>query len=437
MKIAWFTPFSTTSAIGRASSLITAELGKLAEVDIWHPEAQHTYHTPLKTIAYPPSLDIDATMLAVYDIAIYNLGNHLPFHRQIFESSRRAPGIVILHDIVMHHFFASYYLEHVRAPAAYMDAMVRCYGERGRRSVEAGHGGTAPWVWETDDVMSMPLFEEAVRGAWGAVVHSNFFAERVAKAFAGPVKMFPLPYKPAPAGQIEGRKELGLTPGRTLMVTVGHVNRNKRVDSVLRALAARPDVRGMVEYVIAGPIEGSYKTELEKLLHSDGTAAVHFVGRVSDERLQSYIAHAELCIALRYPATEGASASVIEEMMLGKAVIVTDTGFYHELPDNTVYKISPERETAELEQALVLLLGNGAYRREVGTRAKRYAESMFRADRYAEGILEFAKEILRDSAFLRYTDRIGDILSDMGVKPEMPIVDKIAQISADLFEKRG
>src|SRR6266852_5510938 len=100
MKIAWFTPFSTESAIAKCSRLITGELAKLTDVDLWCPDAPEIQSTKLRVFRFGPSFDLGPDALSGYDIVVYNLGNHLPFHRQIFEMSRKAPGIVILHDFV-------------------------------------------------------------------------------------------------------------------------------------------------------------------------------------------------------------------------------------------------------------------------------------------------------------------------------------------------
>src|SRR5437879_5174021 len=105
MRIAWFTPFGRGSAIGRASRLIVQELARSVEVDIWHPAAKQLHDSPVRTVAYPPEAPIDLVSLQAYDLAIYNLGNHLGNHRQIFEIALKTPGIDVLHDFVMHHFF--------------------------------------------------------------------------------------------------------------------------------------------------------------------------------------------------------------------------------------------------------------------------------------------------------------------------------------------
>src|SRR5271157_2720467 len=167
MRIAWFTPLSRKSAIARASVAIAAELAPLADVHICHfePGEVRDAAVPVKRFASAAALD-DRT-LENYDLAVYNFGNYLPFHREIFLLSRHWPGICILHDIVMHHFFAAYYLEDLHSPAAYSLLMERLYGAPGASAAARSLSGQP--VWESGEVGSFPLFEEVVQGALGVV----------------------------------------------------------------------------------------------------------------------------------------------------------------------------------------------------------------------------------------------------------------------------
>jgi hypothetical protein len=123
VRIAWFTPFQKSSAIGRFSRLVTTELARSAEVDIWHPAAEETHPTQLPTISLPDDLVLEPGALAAYDMCVYNLGDHLGFHRQVFQTARTIPGVVVLHDFVMHHFFAGYYFHDQNNPQEYLRIM--------------------------------------------------------------------------------------------------------------------------------------------------------------------------------------------------------------------------------------------------------------------------------------------------------------------------
>ena len=92
VKIAWFTPFSTKSAIGRVGNLVARELSTQAEVHIWHNDKEDLRQTTLQTIYFPSAAKIDFQTLAAYDAIVYNFGNHLPFHKEIFDISRRVPA---------------------------------------------------------------------------------------------------------------------------------------------------------------------------------------------------------------------------------------------------------------------------------------------------------------------------------------------------------
>src|SRR4051794_22182019 len=114
MKLAWLTPLLEKSAIARLSVPVTAALAKDGEVDLWYADTGPVRQTAVRTVFFEDGATVKAASLAKYDAIVYNFGNHLPFHRDLYLVSQRVPGICILHDCVMHHFFAEYYLEELR-----------------------------------------------------------------------------------------------------------------------------------------------------------------------------------------------------------------------------------------------------------------------------------------------------------------------------------
>lgn len=98
MKIAWFTPFSRGGRVSRISSIVTRELSRHAEVDIWHPPAALLQPAALRTIAMPRCVRVSPSMLDAYDLAVYNLGEE--DDRRIAGAACAAPGIAILHGAV-------------------------------------------------------------------------------------------------------------------------------------------------------------------------------------------------------------------------------------------------------------------------------------------------------------------------------------------------
>jgi glycosyltransferase involved in cell wall biosynthesis len=428
MKLAWFTPFSRNSAIARVSRAVTTELAKVADLDLCYFDTDKTWDSSVSLKRYSSSEAVSDRDLERYDLVIYNFGNYLPYHGEIYSLSRRRPGICILHDFVMHHFFAAYFREHDRSLDTHALLMERAYGQEGRLAYERR-------VWESDEVIRFPLFEEVVRGALGVVTHSEFFKKRVTSCFEGPVTRIPLPYDADRTSPVRSRKELGVDENHVLIVTVGHVNPNKRISDILAALVQLGPVAQRITYTIVGSCPVGYQAELEASIQRSGLqSVVRFVSHVSDEILRSYLSHADICINLRYPPMEGASASVIEEMLFGKAVVVNDVGFFSELPNECVMKIHPQA-IDELAAALHKLVADAPLRKRLGDQARQFAEQEFRADRYAKELMEFAWEVRSAQPLLGLADRIALECNRMGVTSEMTIVETVAKELEDLFRE--
>jgi len=438
VRIAWFTPFSRSSAIGRFSAAVTAELSRHAEVELWHPWTSTAYEVRVRQVSFRSACDIPPGRLDEYDLVIYNFGNHLPFHREIYEISRQTPGLCILHDFVMQHFFAAYFVEHLRQPHRYVQLMERHYGEPGRRAAEASLARRGPPLWETDAVMEFPLFEPAIQGAFGVITHAEFFRQWVEAVFAGPVARLHLPYTPPPATDIPPRRALGVSEERVLAVTVGHVNRNKRVRSVLEVLAKHSDLRARILYAVLGPADPDYERELRELIARWSLQdCVRLLGYVDDRLLAAYLHHADFCINLRFPVTEGASASLAEQMLLGKPVIVARIGCYQEIPDDCAVKVAPTGAPEELAQALRKLALDPAARQAIGIRAKEFADNHFQPRHYAQRLLDFAWQVRSAKPLLKLADGLASELANLGIDQatdqQTRLVQDLARECARLF----
>jgi glycosyltransferase involved in cell wall biosynthesis len=244
-----------------------------------------------------------------------------------------------------------------------------------------------------------------------------------------------LPYDADWTSPVRSRKELGVDENHVLIVTVGHVNPNKRISDIIAALVRLGALTQGITYTVVGSCPVGYQAELEaNIQRSNLQKVVRFVNHVSDEILRSYLSHADVCINLRYPTMEGASASVIEEMLFGKAVVVNDVGFFSELPNECVMKIRPQA-IDELAEALHKLVTDPAARKRLGDQARQFAEQEFRADRYAKELMDFAWEVRSAQPLLGLADRIALECNRMGITREMTIVEAVANELEDLFHE--
>ena len=428
MRIAWFTPFSRKSSIGRRSAEIMGPLSEHTEVHLWHPATTDRRETGVRTISFRDAADVAPDALRDYDLLVYNLGNYVPFHGEIYRISQKSPGVCILHDFVMHHFFWEYYVEQLKDRRAYVLTMERLYGPEGRNAAERGH------VCASDEVLRFPFFEEAIRGAYGVVTHSEFLRARVERVHAAPVTRITLPCARPSGVRILTREELGVPAKNTLLVTVGHVNPNKRVHAVIEAIAARPHLSRALTYAVVGPADKIYQERLMQAVRKYGLEdVVRFLGYTSDEVLESYVEQADVCVNLRFPAMEGASGSAVEEMMHAKPLLVTNTGSFRELPDDCVLKVDSQREAEELPAALDRLIGDPDLRRRMGRHAAEFSEENCRPEQYVRKFLQFAREVRDAIPLLRLADRLACELNNIGVHCHMPVIQTVAREASALF----
>ena len=109
-------------------------------------------------------------------------------------------------------------------------------------------------------------------------------------------------------------------------------------------LLADEELGRRIHVDIVGPEEGyrAYADELRRrAAEHAGEISVVLHGRVGDDELARRLAEADLFINLRYPALEGASASLIEQFAHARPVVVFDTGSFAEVPAAAVARVAP------------------------------------------------------------------------------------------------
>jgi glycosyltransferase involved in cell wall biosynthesis/RimJ/RimL family protein N-acetyltransferase len=426
MKVAWFTPLSRRSAIAEYSMWVASALAERCEVELWTHGTADARSTEISVIDFgtDPSRIED---LSRRDVAVYNFGNHERFHAAIYEVARRHPGVVILHDRVLHHFFFGYWFSR-GLRSTYVDQMEALYGREGRRVVEESFAGIRRPVWEDDsEAHRFPLLEEALIGQRGAVVHARDHAAMVRERWYGPVSSLFLPaYPPADEGPtLPGR--FRPDPRRLTFVTVGHVNRNKQVHRVVEAIADG-GLQDRLRYLVVGPHDPNspYASDLDRLIRRRGLGeSIQLLGYQSDGVLGTLLRQADVLVNLREPSFEGASASLMQGLALGKPTLVYEVAGFADLPDDAVVKIPPADHEA-LVDALTRLANSQELRRvthegAVKTAAERSPE------RYAREFLAFVETTKSWAPALELCDRIAYELGELGVASRLPSVNRVAR----------
>jgi glycosyltransferase involved in cell wall biosynthesis len=263
----------------------------------------------------------------------------------------------------------------------------------------------------------------------GIVVHSNYHASKIKLGYNGPIVVLPLLYENELNMDNVCNNFNGYDSSKINLLTVGHIMPPKRIHSTIQAIGSDKELRRNVHFTCIG-YQGDEK--YLKLLHEQITKMrleenIRLLGYVEYDQLANYYKHADIIVNLRYPVFEGASGSLVEQMQLGKIIIVSDTGVYSEMPDDCVIKIDPHNDVKELKRALKDFIRDPQKRDKYGTNAMSYAKKTFSPAHYGEKLFNFIQSVQFLSPLYSLTDVIAQELKTMGISPDMRTFDNISK----------
>jgi glycosyltransferase involved in cell wall biosynthesis len=317
------------------------------------------------------------------DVALYHVGNDPDAHGWIVDALRRRPGVVVLHEYVLHHLIAGITIGRGDG-RAYLDAMQRELGVAGRLLGLGVLDNLLPLLWETQPER-FPLTGTILDLAQGLIVHSRFVEERARDAgYDGPVWRVAHPAWPM--------RDVVPDPGVAgdpLIGCFGYLNMNKRIPQLLEAFAAFRQSHPGARLLLVGAAAERFdlSRRLERLGLADGVLREDYV---AEERMWSLMAACDVLVNLRFPTMGETSGSVIRGLSLGKAMIVSDVGWFAELPDDVALKIPvDEYEVPTLAAALKLVT---QCHEQLGSRALEYVREEHNLDRAAAGYARAIEE---------------------------------------------
>lgn len=396
MRMAWVTPLARGTGVSKYSLSALSMLRQRADVEVWAPCTADDYPYPVPPVRKLRNNDATALALRGYDLVVFNMGNNPAYHAEIQRLSERVPGVVVVHDKRMHGFYFDLWAVTADDPTRYA-AMMRYYygasGERAAADVLASRAGVDSWE-------EFPLVEPALWNAEGIVVHSRNAVESVSRyGDLVPVAILEHPFDRQSilgSTDLPTRTELVPTDDRVLIVSSGGIFEQKRIDKVIRALASSALLRAHARLAIVGGGRPEYIARLRSLAAElDVTEIVSFTGRVDDRAMYGWLSAADVAVNLRFPSTESASFSLVEQLAFGDPVIVSATSHYADLPDGVALKVPVDaREPAALTAALEALVGDSSVRAVMSREAAGFAADTYSLGRYAEGFMALAERVL-------------------------------------------
>jgi glycosyltransferase involved in cell wall biosynthesis len=387
MRVAYYSPLaSSRSGIADYSSLLLPELRKRIDVVVAEPgkRAPHA------------------------DVALYHVGNDPDAHGWIVDALYERPGVVVLHEVVLHHLIAGITIGRGNG-RGYLDAMERELGVPGRLLGLGVLDNLLPLLWETQPER-FPLVGTILDHAQGLIVHSDYVA-RQARAAGYSGRLWHIPHPSWPAHDVQPATDIS---GDPLIGCFGFLNMNKRIPQLLQAFASLRRTRPGARLLLAGAAGERFdlSRRLERLGLTDD--AITRLDYLPEERMWELMAACDVLVNLRFPTMGETSGSVIRALSVGKAMVVSDVGWFSELPGDVALKVPVDDvEVPMLEAALGLAADHAD---ELGAAARAYVEREHDlgrvADAYAAALEVAAGGDAVDDAVLW---RIAEAAAEVGI----------------------
>jgi glycosyltransferase involved in cell wall biosynthesis len=401
MKVAYYSPLPPErSGIADYSAMLLPELQQRLEIEVVRRGARRRARRAASQA----------------DIALYHVGNDPEHHWWIVDELRRRPGVVVLHDFVLHHLVAGMTIGR-RNPDGYLDAMQREAGSVGRMLAHGVVDGLLPPVWERH-APEYPLTGEVLSSATGVIVHSAYVERRVREqGYAGPVWRIPLAAWPMPS-ELPGA---GLPVGRLIVGSFGHLNPAKRVPQLLEGFTLLRQCVPEALLLLVGSVAPGVGFELPE-------DAVHY-DYVPEDRLWSLLAATDVCVSLRYPTMGETSGVAVRALEAGRPQVVSDVGWFSELPDEVALKVPVGADEVEvLASHLIRLAGDAEFRTRMGDAARALAERDHDVERVADGYAGALEEAAGGEGVRgAVAGAVASAAAEVGLEPSGEAVGEIAE----------
>lgn len=341
MKLGFFSPLPPArTGVADYSAALLAGMRKLGEVEVGAEDAE---------------------------VALYHLGNnHL--HRDIYCRAIAKPGVAVLHDAVLQHFFLG-----TLNQDDYVSEFVFNYGEWSRDLAvdlwkHRARSASDPRYFEH------PMLKRIVTASRAVIVH-NPAAARVVRAHNSQARVVEIPHLlvppeiPSTIDTLRFRQRLGVRPRTLLAGVFGHLRESKRLPVVLRAMRRLWEADLDAVLVVQGEFASA---DLERAMgpQLENHPRILRAGYLPEAEFLRWAAAIDVCVNLRYPTAAETSGIAIGMMGIGKTVIFSAGEETARIPENACLRVDQgANEERMLADYLIWLAANRAAGEQIGRHA--------------------------------------------------------------------
>jgi glycosyltransferase involved in cell wall biosynthesis len=389
-KIAVFTPKpSTYSAIGKLVMQLHPAMSKYFDIDYYIESGKS--NQPFKRPDYLEYIsnvynaeDFDKNTYRKYDAVLYNIGNS-EFHLETIKDALYLPGYAIIHDILMTDVFEGplkgyNYISSERLKAeALLDKKMNNKKSRYISSI--------------------------VNNQIGLITHSKYTQEVIKDLLlekdSTPIIRANLPTS-TPKQTIRRLNESSLTIG-----LAGIIHPAKGL-SIIEAIAESEKFFGCKIHIFG--LSLVTEEDIQKL---KAYPNVTVDTNITDFEFQSMLSQLDILVNFRTQYKGETSLATIEAMRFGVIPIVKKVGWYEELPDSAVLKVSNKDE---LILGLDKLLKDKSKVKQMKTAAKELIEKDFSYENYAQQLYKLLNEEVNKSKTVEISHAIKNNSSLTNIK---------------------
>ncbi len=389
-RIAFVSPVPPArTGIADYTADVLALLSPTHEIDVFHSQDDvDTSRLPAAIRLHRAATLVERHRQRPYDAAVYQMGNG-PDHDFLYDLLPRVAGLLVLHDLVLHHARARMFLDSPAARAyaqnpadparreaarpdleAYRAELAYAYPDRAARLFEAQLGTVGSLL-----PYAYPLFRLAVESSRVTAVHNAFMAEAVRAEVPDAATLrvaMPVTAVPVPAGTVSAlRARLGLAAGDFVVGSYGLLTPEKQIETVARAVARAAVHVPRIRLLLVGPVPE--RASLAAMLERHGVAGRTVVtGRVAFADLAAHMEAADMAVHLRYPTARETSAALLRLLAQGRPVIISDLEHVSDVPADAVVRADVTDEEGAVTRALITLAGRPDVRTRLGERARAF-----------------------------------------------------------------
>lgn len=383
-SLLYASPFAPMkSGISDYSEELVEELQKKFELTLYIDDYQLANRT-LQNICHIVRHGRDRVDFDSYDYKIYNMGNNPEYHAYIYEACLKYPGVVILHDLVLYYLFVGYYQEKGGLYSKTysdegMDAFLklkRAVKKDGPRLLEQKHMSA-----------ELPMNHELFRSQNRFIVHSQYTYDKILKTgLVEKDRIRKINQFMKMDETLVSKKDLfekyRIPLDARIVTSMGNIGHTKLNHIVCQAVKKYVRETGdKVCYVMVG--EGDYADE-----YVDGKVVIK-TGYTLEEEFNSFIEYSDIIFNLRNPSMGETSRTMLQIMRKGKNSVINEGGWFSEIPDNCVIKISLDNIVEQIQEILRDFLHNPERFVRMQDRAKEYMAQEYSTTRIAKEIKEF------------------------------------------------